>query len=153
MNKILLFLTALFIFLSSSAQETVNRTVHYDYDANGNRIRRWVTVEETPLPDTTGLLKHLAFVKAGPEGINVDETERARLYPNPTPGALELSIPRADGRTPVEYGCYSLAGVELFRGKTSSALTKLDISRYPPGVYVIVLFLKEGDVVWKVVRR
>lgn len=59
MTKILTFLTSLFLFLSSSAQENLNRTVHYEYDANGNRIRRWVTVEEVPAPDTTGLLQHL----------------------------------------------------------------------------------------------
>lgn len=148
----LITLILLLMSLSTSAQETVNRTVHYDYDANGNRIRRWVTVEEAPMPDTTGLLQHLDFVKADRavelEGI----TEKARLCPNPTPGALELTIPWAAEQSIVEYGCYSLAGVELFRGKTSTVITKIDISRYPPGSYIVVLFGAARDVVWKVVR-
>ena len=109
-------------------------------------------MEEVPAPDTTGLLQHLDFVKANLAVEAEGETERAHLCPNPTPGGLELNIPWATEQSIVEYGCYSLAGVELFRGKTSAVTTKIDISRYPPGNYVVVLFGKKRDVVWKVVR-
>ncbi len=153
MIRTTIFLHILFICLSTPAQDTPpSLTMNYAYDANGNRIHRWVTVEEAPVPDTTGLLKNLAVVKTGTAGATETETGRARLWPNPTPGSLELSIPWAGEHMPVEYGCYSLAGVELLRGKTGTVSTKIDISRYPPGSYVLVLFGKERDVVWKVVR-
>lgn len=48
MIRTFLILQILCLSTFASAQEDVNRTVHYDYDANGNRIRRWVTVEEGP---------------------------------------------------------------------------------------------------------
>ena len=147
-----IFLLFLFQYLQLAAQDHYPLTVHFSYDANGNSIHRWVTVEDVLLPDTTGLLNNLPFVKEVPAGAVETSQGEAMLYPNPTPGSLELKIPSAGERTPVEYGCYSLSGVELFRGKTTSDLTKIDISRYPPGSYFVILFQKERDFVWKVVR-
>jgi hypothetical protein len=80
MFRTTLLLLIFFTKFYSSAQETINRTVHYAYDANGNRIQRWVTVEEAQVPDTTGLLKNLTFVKTGQAGATEPETGKMHIY-------------------------------------------------------------------------
>ena len=151
-NKTIIFLLLLFQYLVVASQDNTMQTVHFSYDANGNRVHRWVTIEDVLWPDTTGMLNNLPFVKEAPSGTVETGQGEALLYPNPTPGRLELKVPWAGEQTPAEYGCYSLSGVELFRGKTTSVLTKIDISGYPPGSYVVILFQKDRDFVWKVVR-
>jgi hypothetical protein len=79
----------------------------------------------------------------------VSETfdNRVILYPNPGAGIIKINISSAGSESykPLHYSVYNAAGICLINaGKSVSSEASIDISKYPAGIYIIVLYLDNG---------
>jgi hypothetical protein len=69
------------------------------------------------------------------------------VYPNPGVGLIKLStdIQGIENYKPLRYSVFNIAGICLINARTSgSSETLVDISSYPAGMYIIVLYLDDG---------
>jgi Secretion system C-terminal sorting domain len=69
------------------------------------------------------------------------------VYPNPGTGLIKIStdIPGTSNYKPLRYSVLNSAGICLINTSTSgSSETLFDISSYPAGMYIIVLYLDDG---------
>lgn len=81
------------------------------------------------------------LIDAVEENINI----QLRFYPNPGNGIIKFDIPGAEYPKPFRYSVYNYAGVCMVEGlKSDFAGGVIDISSYPSGIYIIVLYLDEG---------
>jgi hypothetical protein len=128
-------------------------TVHYSYDANGNRIQRWVTIDKIVKADTADSLHQDTAFKNKVNGADNKQGQRISLYPNPTQGLLDLQITGMKEGETAEYVFVSLTGQELLRKKTGSPQTRIDISNFAPGTYVVNVTLGGRVERWKVVKQ
>jgi hypothetical protein len=127
--------------------------IHFSYDANGNRIQRWVTIDKIVKADTADSLHQDNISKNRVNGADNKQGQRISLYPNPTQGLLDLQITgMKDGET-AEYIFVSLTGQELLRKKTGSPQTRIDISSFAPGSYVVNVTLGSRLERWKVMKK
>jgi hypothetical protein len=69
------------------------------------------------------------------------------VYPNPGKGLIKIStdIPGIENYKPLRYSVFNSAGICLINASTSgSSETLVNISSYPAGMYIIVLYLDDG---------
>jgi len=88
-------------------------------------------------------LKISPLIDAVPEVNN----QAVKIYPNPGNGIINLStgIQGQDTSKPLRYSVFNSAGICLINSKTSGySATLVDISAYPPGMYIIILYLDDG---------
>jgi hypothetical protein len=78
------------------------------------------------------------------ESLNSDQF---KVYPNPGRGLITLSSSQtgiSNGK-PIRYSVYNSAGSCLFNDFTSGdSETRIDISGYPAGMYIIILYRDDG---------
>jgi hypothetical protein len=148
-------LSSIFImlFLLCFQAKSQTPTVHFSYDANGNRIQRWVTIEKIIKADTADSLHQDTLIKNRISGAENKEGQMISLYPNPTQGLLDLQITGMKEGETAEYVFVSLTGQELMRKKTGLATTKIDISSFAPGTYIVNVTLGKRVERWKVVKQ
>jgi len=73
--------------------------------------------------------------------------QSVKLYPNPGKGIINLStgIKGQDTSKPLHYRVFNSAGICMINSKTTGySETLVDISAYPPGMYIIILYLDDG---------
>lgn len=88
-------------------------------------------------------LKINPLVDAVPEVINHPVT----IYPNPGHGLINIGIGLQGSFSykPLYYSVYNSGGICLINKSSSGASGNvIDISNYPPGMYIIVLYLDDG---------
>jgi hypothetical protein len=68
------------------------------------------------------------------------------VYPNPGAGLIKISTdPGIENNRTLRYSIYNAAGICLINAMTSvSSETLVDISSYPAGMYIIVLYMDDG---------
>ncbi|MGC1392348.1 MAG: T9SS type A sorting domain-containing protein [Bacteroidales bacterium] len=69
------------------------------------------------------------------------------VYPNPGTGLIKIStdITGSANYKPLHYSVFNIAGICLRNATTSgSSETLIDISSYPAGIYIIILYLDDG---------
>lgn len=70
-----------------------------------------------------------------------------KLYPNPGKGLIKLStdIQDQDNYKPLQYKVFNSSGICLIDARISgSTETLVDISSYPSGLYIIILYFNDG---------
>jgi hypothetical protein len=73
--------------------------------------------------------------------------QKINIYPNPGKGIIKIStdIYSSGNYKPLHYNVFNAAGIRLINATTTlSGETLVDISDYPPGMYIIVLYLDDG---------
>jgi hypothetical protein len=88
-------------------------------------------------------------LKISPLVDAVSETteKKINVYPNPGKGIIKISTDiNSNGKyKPLHYNVFNAAGIRLINATaTGSDETLVDISEYPPGIYIIVLYLDDG---------
>ncbi len=80
------------------------------------------------------------LVDAVPETVN----HAIIIYPNPGKGVLNISSDAVSSK-PLHYKIFSTSGICLRDSRTTGFSETLgDISSYPAGIYIIVLYLDDG---------
>jgi hypothetical protein len=87
-------------------------------------------------------LKINPLIDALPEA----EKQKITVYPNPGRGLIKISFDSnvLPNYKPVPYRIFNSAGICLVNSVTSTSETTVDISQYPAGLYIIILYLDDG---------
>ena len=93
----LLFYLAL-LPVVSSAQDRIG----YSYDAAGNRVKR-----EIVMPIPKAMAKQQTFAADGQAFTDMLRDHTVKIYPNPTEGALQVSISGLTGTDKCSLGVYT----------------------------------------------
>jgi len=148
----LFFISFLLFSIDLFAQKTNPIVVNYSYDENGNRVRRWIDVEKLAKDDTIDSLQQDSLIKKNITNSGI-LNGTISLFPNPTEGLLDMKITgMKDGET-AECIFVSLTGQELLRKKTGSPISRIDISAFPPGTYLVNVTLRNQVQTWKIVKH
>ncbi|MCX6255032.1 MAG: T9SS type A sorting domain-containing protein [Bacteroidia bacterium] len=70
-----------------------------------------------------------------------------KVYPNPGTGLIKISSDRTgnESRKPLHYSVFNSAGICIVKNRTSDdSETLVDISGYPSGIYIIILYCDDG---------
>jgi hypothetical protein len=132
---------------------SVTPTVHFSYDANGNRIMRWVEITKISKADSSDTLRVDSASKLQQGKLSSINKITASLFPNPTEGFITLKIEGMETAENVEYSFFTISGVEILNGNTTSLETKLNIGNFPAGTYIVNVKLGRKVERWKVVKQ
>jgi hypothetical protein len=86
------------------------------------------------------------------DGIEKNQTEAIRLYPNPGRGQIKLAAESGSllSGESIRFEVFNSSGVPVLKGFTQGGNeTIIDISGSPSGLYIIVLYLDDGIRIFK----
>jgi hypothetical protein len=75
------------------------------------------------------------------------KSDQIKVYPNPGKGVVKLSTDQAGyiNSKPFKYSVFNSAGICIINNQVSGdSDTLVDISGYPPGMYIIILYRDDG---------
>lgn len=81
------------------------------------------------------------------DAVHEVSNNQIRVYPNPGKGLIKITTgPQGqDLSKPLRYNVFNSAGIPLINSISSgSSGTLVDISEYPAGLYIIILYLDDG---------
>ena len=67
-----------------------------------------------------------------------------KIYPNPTADDLNLLV-KSDNFATLQFFLHNMEGKALTRGSVKTDLTKIEMYRYPHGVYLLRIVKKTGE--------
>lgn len=134
-----LILSLLFFPLLCYAQR-----VAYTYDGAGNRI-----------------IRALDGIKYTIEQEDEDQNESKlsltddviSVYPNPTDGPLVIDIAGFDNSNKGEVKVFSISGQLIIQEKIVESRTRLELSGYTNGMYLVNITVNDRDSIWKIIKR
>jgi hypothetical protein len=81
------------------------------------------------------------------DAVESTKNDSIKVYPNPGRGLINLSASQAgnDNRKPLRYSVYNFAGICLINNHVpGDSETLIDITAYPAGLYIIILYRDDG---------
>jgi hypothetical protein len=139
MKKLLLTLGAFFILQCSNAQIC---WVSFNYDAGGNRIKRYNCNYVPPNSLTKGSESTLTFAESIEENdkqsvlsqlTSVKEEDRLKIFPNPTKEYFDI----IDLDFPQKILIYDMNGKMILNSYINSA--RIDVSEFQAGNYLVIV--------------
>ena len=131
-----------------------NKTIHFSYDDNGNRIKRWVEVLKMMETDSTSnwiiqdtILKKKSFNR----DLTPDET--ISVYPNPSEGFLTLEIKEILPGACANVRLFTLSGQEMLQQNACNSLNTIDVTSLAPGSYILVVHSGTRTSKWKIIME
>ena len=116
-------------------------TLHYTYDAAGNRIERSIYLGGSK----SGIMDESIIRQ---EEIIKDDTflpSTILIYPNPTDGLLQIEIIESgDGDSDFALLLTDSNGMQILRKKEEASRTIIDLSDQPAGLYILNITLNNG---------
>lgn len=149
MKKKHYLLLCLFLLFSAMAFSQ-NATVHFDYDINGNRISRYLSIrkmeENGKQTDTVNLPSYLSEAK--------DSLGNAELsiYPNPTHDKLIITL-QGIGDDKVFARLISPTGSLIKQYELHDDSSEIDLSGLPIGAYLLQLSATDVSQTWKIIKN
>lgn len=131
------------VFFISISQISLAQSVSFSYDGAGNRISR--TYEEEG-----GGLKSLLMsdsLEIVEEEIENLISEKTRIFPNPTTGVITIDFVSEDEDV-FHISVTNLNGYQLINKRIFEGENELDISMYPPGTYMIIIYSEQVSSKW-----
>ncbi len=140
-------LIVFFAFCSTGA--FCQTTLHYTYDAAGNRTERTINLGD----GKSGIMDESITRQ---QEIIKDDTflpSTILIYPNPTDGLLQIEIIESgDGDPDFALVLTDINGTQILRKKKESFRTIIDLSDQPAGFYILNITLGTVASRWKVVK-
>ena len=140
------------LLLLSAPALAQNTTVHFGYDANGNRTSRSLEIRRMQSDD-------FLAEETGKDSFPTPDGRHGALggipvtvYPNPTQG--RFTIEQSDvAPNPVVASLYTANGVLIERRILSDLNEEFDLGERSAGVYFLQLSSGQEKQTWKVVKR
>lgn len=142
MNKLILLSPVLLFALALQAQQQLS----YAYDAAGNRVSRTIVM---------GTRGADAAVNQ-PDPVFLEEVlaeKQVKIYPNPVQYELTISITGYEPSMRGEYSLFSLGGSMLARRRITGETTRVDMSLFSRGTYILNIQLKGRPTSWKIIKQ
>ena len=115
-----------------------DRTVHFTYDENGNRISRSISFKRISNPSL--------------ETENLHETSYD-LFPNPTSGTFSLIMKDPEKGEKPHVILLSISGAILEERDLNGKQADFDLSHHPDGIYLLEVQGSESAETWKVIKN
>lgn len=138
-----LLLTILSLF--SMAGMAQNK-IAYTYDDAGNRTSRKVVIL-APLSQET---------KSAGAPAPVEEElgeQKITVYPNPTKGELAVEVTGGDTKDEIRMVLYNVQGSQLQNKGCVAGKTRIDMSAYPTGLYILRIITGNKTVEFKIIKE
>ena len=136
----------LFFLLTLISGQASAQSVHYSYDAAGNRIKREIVLTRSESEPRHALKKSMAS--------HYSETlsgKTLRIYPNPTHGMLKVELSGLTDSDRCQMRLLNNSGQQLFISEGPSAT--INISSQPNGVYLLHVILNDEKSIWKILKK
>jgi hypothetical protein len=150
MKKRLLTPLLLLMLLASATAIGQTTTVHFGYDANGNRVSRSLTIRK--MEDNGILIDSLESPLYLGEAKGFLGHALLSLYPNPTHGKLTVTL-QGMGDEVVSARLLALTGTVIEQTNIADGARDFDLSGLPPGVYLLQLSAPNVSQTWKIIKR
>lgn len=147
MKTLKTYTTFLLLAISPFVAKAQN-TVGYTYDAAGNRIKRLIvlTMQQTPQDSTQQEQVKRSY------NDRISKTH-VRIYPNPTQGALKVEVLGLEGTDNCLLRIFNANGQQITSTRTTSAVSTLDLSSQPNGVYFLRISIGDNESTWKIIKK
>ena len=123
-------------------------TVEFAYDLDGNRARREILIHRIGENNRN----EDANNKYWPSVTDVFEKMEVSLYPNPTMDQIFVEIKGGTSNN-TEAVLTLVSGSVLETKIIKSPTESFDLSKLPPGIYLLKLTVDKETHVWKVVKK
>jgi len=149
-------LIALFLIL----WHFTNAQVNYTYDANGNRISRYVVLTDQVSPnnnqqkeDSTYFKEDMIYYELSSNYTEQLGEQILTIYPNPTGGTFAVRVTNMPEGIKRKMVLYSMSGKEVFNKEDFDELTEIDVSAQQSGTYLLKIILGDKQTTWKIVKQ
>jgi hypothetical protein len=144
MNKKLL-LSTIVVLLSINL---LSQTISYEYDANGNRIKREVIVLNTK----SSIIENVSDSIENPS-LYVINKEDFKIYPNPTKGNLKIDISSQVNIDNIYINIINVKGQKIYERRDVSMSYNLDLFSQVNGVYILNVIVNDKKYSWKIIKE
>ena len=138
------------IWLAASA---FGAKISYDYDKAGNRIKRWLVVEEITNTIEAEFRTSEKAEDAGAENEMRSDDVSVSVYPNPTIGVVTVDIPVLDESGSNTLHLYDAKGETVLSRKRLMNSNTIDFMNTPSGVYILKLNLGGSEKSYKIIKK
>ncbi len=151
-----LYIMTLIILLGfgfrANAQEMGVMQREYEYDNAGNRIVRKVLILED---GSSGQKSMKNQSDSHQDDFFTDKAGdiSLKIFPNPTTSSVTLEIDNLTETIAGNLEIYNFAGTRIDTREISSHTTKIDLSRYTSGTYLITVRINDKNTYWKIVKQ
>ena len=147
METLIAYTTFLFLTVFPFAAKA-QYTVSYTYDTAGNRIRRLYILTRQQTPQDSIQQEQIKR----PYNDRISKTH-VRIYPNPTQGALKVEVLGLEGTDNCLLRIFNANGQQITSTRTTSAVSTLDLSSQPNGVYFLRISIGDNESTWKIIKK
>jgi hypothetical protein len=131
----------------------VSQTICFNYDENGNRIRREICITDViEVKSTDSILKQLTQKLSLQENDELLAGEIS-VFPNPTDGKLNISYNGSFPTECTEVFLYSISGQEVMENNFCGKEKSYDLSYLSPGTYMLLIKSGGRKTKWKVIIK
>jgi hypothetical protein len=144
MRKFYLWICLVSLPTVSSAQGKIT----YAYDTSGNRVKR-----EIVMPAPMAMAKQQSLEPGGQVFSDMLRDHSVKIYPNPTEGALRVSISGLEGTDRCSLGVYMSQGAQILTESVKTDNVNIDISNRPAGIYLLRITINNNSTTWKIIKK
>jgi len=131
----------------------VSQTICFNYDENGNRIRREICITDViEVKSTDSILKQLTQKLSLQENDELLAGEIS-VFPNPTDGKLNISYNGSFPTECTEVFLYSISGQEVIENNFCGKEKSYDLSYLSPGTYMLLIKSGGRKTKWKIIIK
>lgn len=118
----------------------------FTYDAAGNRKTREIVLGKSSaaISDSTSIIEPVSEL--------MDEM-KITIYPNPTQGKLSVEITNMPQDAAGEITIHDIEGKLMQKMKDLKTLSKLDLSTYPTGMFILSIRIGQKVSEWKIIKE
>ncbi len=143
-----LILTVVSLFFSCILYSQTNFS--FDYDANGNRIKREVIVIPSKMAYSEMPNDSIVDDKST---INIIERDDIKIYPNPTKGDLNVEMNTTSDIQKIQINIISIKGQLLYNTDVVQRAYNLDLSSFAQGAYILIMQVNDKKYEWKIIKE
>jgi len=135
--------------------------IEFTYDYAGNRTERNVIYLRAPEDSVMQKIENpvkdaINTHQTGNEEVIYKELlgeQEISIFPNPTRGEITVEITNLQQTAQAILEVFSLAGESVFSENMLQNKTVVDLSKLPPGVYILKILLDSKLSTWKIIKE
>ena len=140
-----------FIFINSCFIS--GQPIHYDYDSNGNRTKRYIIPLGKGESSTSNISENSKDKEKVEEFKEVLEEVTVKIYPNPTKGVLFVELSGLLQDELIDYQLFSQTGNLLETVRKIENPFTIDFNKHQSGMYILKLVINNKISQWKILKE